>query len=331
MLLLKTIRNKNANSLPIWIMRQAGRHLPEYQALKQKVGGLDKMFMDPLIATEVTLQPIKRYGMDAAVIFSDLLMIHRALGQSVSYDPLTVGKFDEKMLETDLKTFHSRLEHTYKTIKMVRSQLDPDKAVLGFVGAPYTILKYMTRIDKPQDLDPFTRGFYLDQLSDYIAEHAIAQISMGADAIQIFDSWAGDCDEDHMIDCVFDPNAMVIEKIRQQHPHTPIIAFPRMIGKEVKQFCHWCKPDVISLSPDVKPSWAAKHLEGFVMQGGLDPQVLMMSKTEVIRRTLEYVKLMQEQPYIMNLGHGILPETPIENVEAMIATVRSQQKIKILC
>jgi uroporphyrinogen decarboxylase len=328
MLLLKTIKNKQANSLPVWIMRQAGRHLPEYQALKKQTGSLDAMFMDPDVATEVTLQPVDRYNMDAAVIFSDLLMIHRAIGQSVSYDPLTVGDFKEEMLQTDLKTFHTRLEHTYKIIRQVRKRLDPDKAVLGFVGAPYTILKYMTKIDKPQDLDPFNRGYYLDRLVEYISEHAIAQISCGADAVQLFDSWAGDCDEDHLIDCVFDPTARVMENIRAKHPNTPIIAFPRMIGKEVKQFCHWCNPDVISISADVKPSWAAKHLEGYTIQGGMDPQVLMMSKTEVIRRTLEYVKMMKDTPYIMNLGHGILPETPIENVETLIKTVRDHKKIK---
>lgn len=328
MLLLKTIKNKEANSLPVWIMRQAGRHLPEYQALKKQTGSLDAMFMDPDVATEVTLQPVDRYNMDAAVIFSDLLMIHRAIGQSVSYDPLTVGDFKEEMLQTDLKTFHSRLEHTYKIIRQVRKRLDPDKAVLGFVGAPYTILKYMTKIDKPQDLDPFNRAYYLDRLVEYISEHAIAQISCGADAVQLFDSWAGDCDEDHLIDCVFDPTARVMENIRAKHPNTPIIAFPRMIGKEVKQFCHWCNPDVISISADVKPRWAAKHLEGYTIQGGMDPQVLMMSKTEVIRRTLEYVKMMKDTPYIMNLGHGILPETPIENVETLIRTVRDHKKIK---
>ena len=284
--------------------------------------------MDPDVATEVTLQPVDRYNMDAAVIFSDLLMIHRAIGQSVSYDPLTVGDFKEEMLQTDLKTFHTRLEHTYKIIRQVRKRLDPDKAVLGFVGAPYTILKYMTKIDKPQDLDPFNRGYYLDRLVEYISEHVIAQISCGADAVQLFDSWAGDCDEDHLIDCVFDPTARVMENIRAKHPNTPIIAFPRMIGKEVKQFCHWCNPDVISISADVKPSWAAKHLEGYTIQGGMDPQVLMMSKTEVIRRTLEYVKMMKDTPYIMNLGHGILPETPIENVETLIKTVRDHKKIK---
>ena len=266
--------------------------------------------------------------MDAAVIFSDLLMIHRALGQGVSYDPLTVGEFNEEMLKTDLKTFHANLEHTYKIIRNVRKELDPSKAVLGFVGSPYTILKYMMKIDKPQDIDPFDRSFYLSKLVEYISEHAIAQISCGADAVQLFDSWAGDCDDDHLIDCVFDPTAQVIENIRAKHPNTPIIAFPRMIGKEVKQFCHWCKPDVISISADISPSWAAKHLEGYTIQGGMDPQVLMMSKTEVIRRTLEYVKMMSKTPYIMNLGHGILPETPIENVETLIRTVRDHKKIK---
>lgn len=328
MLLLKTIKDKTNNSLPIWIMRQAGRHLPEYQALKKKTGSLDAMFMDPEVATEVTLQPVRRYDMDAAVIFSDLLMIHRALGQGVSYDPLTVGKFKEEMLKTDLKTFHANLEHTYKIIRNVRKELDPSKAVLGFVGSPYTILKYMMKIDKPQDIDDFDRSYYLTRLVEYISEHAIAQISCGADAIQLFDSWAGDCDDDHLIDCVFDPTAQVIENIRAKHPNTPIIAFPRMIGKEVKQFCHWCKPDVISISADISPSWAAKHLEGYTIQGGMDPQVLMMSKTEVIRRTLEYVKMMSKTPYIMNLGHGILPETPIENVETLIRTVRDHKKIK---
>ena len=328
MLLLKTIKDKTSNNLPVWIMRQAGRHLPEYQALKKKTGSLDAMFMDPQVATEVTLQPVRRYDMDAAVIFSDLLMIHRALGQGVSYDPLTVGEFKEDMLKTDLKTFHANLEHTYKIIRNVRKELDPSKAVLGFVGSPYTILKYMMKIDKPQDIDAFDRSYYLSRLVEYISEHAIAQISCGADAIQLFDSWAGDCDDDHLIDCVFDPTAQVIENIRAKHPNTPIIAFPRMIGKEVKQFCHWCKPDVISISADVKPSWAAKHLEGYTIQGGMDPQVLMMSKTEVIRRTLEYVKMMKDTPYIMNLGHGILPETPIENVETLIRTVRDHKKIK---
>ena len=328
MLLLKTIKDKTQNSLPIWIMRQAGRHLPEYQALKKKTGSLDAMFMDPVVATEVTLQPVRRYDMDAAVIFSDLLMIHRALGQGVSYDPLTVGEFKEDMLKTDLKTFHANLEHTYKIIRNVRKELDPSKAVLGFVGSPYTILKYMMKIDKPQDIDPFDRSYYLSRLVEYISEHAIAQISCGADAVQLFDSWAGDCDDDHLIDCVFDPTAQVIENIRAKHPKTPIIAFPRMIGKDVKQFCHWCKPDVISISADVSPSWAAKHLEGYTIQGGMDPQVLMMSKTEVIRRTLEYVKMMSKTPYIMNLGHGILPETPIENVETLIRTVRDHKKIK---
>ena len=328
MLLLKTIKDKTHNSLPIWIMRQAGRHLPEYQALKKKTGSLDAMFMDPVVATEVTLQPVRRYDMDAAVIFSDLLMIHRALGQGVSYDPLTVGEFKEDMLKTDLKTFHANLEHTYKIIRNVRKELDPSKAVLGFVGSPYTILKYMMKIDKPQDIDPFDRSYYLSRLVEYISEHAIAQISCGADAVQLFDSWAGDCDDDHLIDCVFDPTAQVIENIRAKHPNTPIIAFPRMIGKEVKQFCHWCKPDVISISADISPSWAAKHLEGYTIQGGMDPQVLMMSKTEVIRRTLEYVKMMSKTPYIMNLGHGILPETPIENVETLIRTVRDHKKIK---
>lgn len=186
----------------------------------------------------------------------------------------------------------------------------------------------MMKIDKPQDIDAFDRSYYLSRLVEYISEHAIAQISCGADAIQLFDSWAGDCDDDHLIDCVFDPTAQVIENIRAKHPNTPIIAFPRMIGKEVKQFCHWCKPDVISISADVKPSWAAKHLEGYTIQGGMDPQVLMMSKTEVIRRTLEYVKMMKDTPYIMNLGHGILPETPIENVETLIRTVRDHKKIK---
>ena len=328
MLLLKTIKDKTQNSLPIWIMRQAGRHLPEYQALKKKTGSLDAMFMDPVVATEVTLQPVRRYDMDAAVIFSDLLMIHRALGQGVSYDPLTVGEFKEDMLKTDLKTFHANLEHTYKIIRNVRKELDSSKAVLGFVGSPYTILKYMMKIDKPQDIDPFDRSYYLSRLVEYISEHAIAQISCGADAVQLFDSWAGDCDDDHLIDCVFDPTAQVIENIRAKHPNTPIIAFPRMIGKEVKQFCHWCKPDVISISADISPSWAAKHLEGYTIQGGMDPQVLMMSKTEVIRRTLEYVKMMSKTPYIMNLGHGILPETPIENVETLIRTVRDHKKIK---
>ena len=264
MLLLKTIKDKTNNSLPIWIMRQAGRHLPEYQALKKKTGSLDAMFMDPEVATEVTLQPVRRYDMDAAVIFSDLLMIHRALGQGVSYDPLTVGEFKEEMLKTDLKTFHANLEHTYKIIRNVRKELDPSKAVLGFVGSPYTILKYMMKIDKPQDIDPFDRSYYLSRLVEYISEHAIAQISCGADAVQLFDSWAGDCDDDHLIDCVFDPTAQVIENIRAKHPNTPIIAFPRMIGKEVKQFCHWCKPDVISISADIvflaKDSSTLEHL-----------------------------------------------------------------------
>ena len=138
----------------------------------------------------------------------------------------------------------------------------------------------------------------------------------------MFDSWAGDCDEDHLIDCVFDPTAKVIENIRAKHPNTPIIAFPRMIGKEVKQFCHWCKPDVISISADVKPSWAAKHLEGYAIQGGMDPKVLLSSKKNIEKFTNYYLRVFENHPYIFNLGHGVLPQTDPNMIQYLIKLVR---------
>ena len=226
-LLQRTILDKEPNLYPIWLMRQAGRYMPEYMAIKNASKGFLDMALTPSKATEITMQPIRAFDMDAAIIFSDILIIPYALGQSLDYTPAPVlGPFDPKIFETEMSQFRQQCEPVYEAIRQTRKELDPSKSLIGFVGAPWTLYRYMTGNNKPDTMDPFQSRDHIQHLVRYCVEHLAGQIEAGCDMVQVFDSWAGDLGEDFIIDYCFDPTAQIVSEIKIRYPNVGIIGFP---------------------------------------------------------------------------------------------------------
>jgi uroporphyrinogen decarboxylase len=323
---------------PVWLMRQAGRYLPEYRALRAKAGSFWTMCMDPVMAAEITLQPIRRFGFDAAIIFSDILTVPFALGREVMFEEnvgpsLTpVGSLEG--LERNPAIWRSKLKPAYETLRTVRAGLDADVALLGFAGAPWTLATYMAagrggdeqRAAKLWGYrDP--TGFYalLDLLGDCVAAHLIAQLEAGADAVQIFDSWAGGLPDDAFARWVVAPTKRIVDKIRAAKPGAKIIGFPRATTlRGYERYATETGVDAISLDTAAPMSWAAERLSGEVaIQGNLDPIALLAGGKALTESVDRIVDAMHGRPFIFNLGHGVLPETPLEHVAELVARVRS--------
>ena len=305
-ILQRTIKDKEKNLYPVWLMRQAGRYMPEYMQMKQDSNGFLDMALTPHKAKEITLQPINAFDMDAAIIFSDILVIPYALGQELDYTPSPVlGPFNEKMFETDMWTFVKKCQPVYDAIKQTRVKLDESKSLIGFAGAPYTLCKYMTK-SKDRNV--------VDKLVPYIVEHLSKQIDAGCDTIQIFDSWAGDLSDQELDTLCYKPTAKIVNAIRDQYPQVGIIAFPRLIGKNINQFADIVKPDCINLSDDIPVEDVTTNV---VLQGGIPWQGLLAN--EDITPMLQKMK---DKSYIVNLAHGVNKETPVVNVKNFVQTVK---------
>jgi len=329
-LLQRTILDKEPNLYPIWLMRQAGRYMPEYMAIKNNSKGFLDMALTPSKAKEITLQPIKAFDMDAAIIFSDILIIPYALGQSLDYTPGPVlGEFDPKIFDTDMETFLNKCEPVYEAIRQTRKELDPSKSLIGFVGAPWTLYRYMTGNNKPETMDPFNSRDHIQHLVRLCVEHLVGQIKAGCDTVQIFDSWASDLDEDFIIDYCFDPTAQIVSEIKTRYPDVGVIAFPRLIGREIRNFTAWCDPyiDCINLSGDVPFKYCYKHLESVSLQGGIDPDCLLSIKQEhILQKLLPVLRITKDIPYVVNLAHGVNKDTPVENVKFLVDCVKRHRK-----
>jgi len=329
-LLQRTIVDKEPNLYPIWLMRQAGRYMPEYMTIKKASKGFLDMALTPSKATEITLQPIRAFDMDAAIIFSDILIIPYALGQSLDYTPGPVlGPFDPTIFKTDLTKFKQMCEPVYQAIRDTRKQLDPSKSLIGFVGAPWTLYRYMTGNNKPDTMDPFASREHIEYLVDYCVEHLAGQIDAGCDTVQIFDSWAGDLAEDFIIDYCFDPTARIVSKIKARYPDVGVIAFPRLIGREVKNFVAWSDPyvDCVSLSGDVPIKYLYKHMNTVALQGGIAPELLLeFDKEKIMRGVLPMLRQMQDMAYVVNLAHGVIKETPVDSVAFMVEVIKRFRK-----
>jgi uroporphyrinogen decarboxylase len=322
---------------PIWLMRQAGRFLPEYRELRAKTGSFWKMCMTPATATEITLQPIRRFGFDAAIIFSDILVIPYALGREIAFedgvgpslDP--VRSVDE--LQPDENLWSEKLAPVYESIRQVRSKLDAQSALLGFAGAPWTLATYMAEGKGSSDQqaaklwsyrDPVQFAVLLDLIGRCIAAHLIAQLEAGADAVQIFDSWASGLPERAFAEWVIAPTRNLVERVRASIPDAKIIGFPRgatMQGYE--RYAAETGVDAISLDTAVPMHWAAASLGGKrVLQGNLDPIVLMAGGRALNEAVDGILSATHDARFIFNLGHGVLPNTPVEHVENLLARVR---------
>ncbi len=320
---------------PIWLMRQAGRYLPEYRELRAKAGSFWTMCNSPEMAAEITLQPVRRFGFDAAVIFSDILTVPVAMGVPVTFveneGPQMPPITDVKALTGDPASWAKTLAPAYETIQRVKAALPPETTVIGFAGAPWTLATYLAAgrgrdEQKAAKLwgyrDPEGFDALLDRLADCVAMHLIRQIEAGADVVQLFDSWAQGLPAPQFERWVVRPAVKIIAKIRAAHPDAKIIGFPRastLDGYEL--FAGATDVDGMSVDTAAPVNWMAEQL--CAIQGNLDPIALINGGTALDESVDNILGAMRGRPFIFNLGHGILQETPIAHVEQLIARVRS--------
>ena len=326
----KVIINKDANINPIWIMRQAGRYLPEFRKIREKNTNFIKLCLDQDLSTEITLQPLKRFDLDAAIIFSDILMLPYGLGQKVefkkNFGPI-LGKLDvNRISKIDEVDFVEKTHSIYKAIKKVSS--DPilnNKNTIGFVGAPWTLLVYMINQQSPKKKlksnffeDDFLINRILLIIEKFLKIHIKNQIDNGANIIQIFDSWAGLLEEKNLSNYVYTPTLNLVNYVKSLK--IPVICFPRNI-KNYKEFCDIVKPDVISIDYNVDLKEIIKNIK-IPVQGGLDPKVLLTNEETLKKEVKKYLDIFKDHPYIFNLGHGVLPETDLRMVNYWVKMVK---------
>ena len=324
------IKNKDTKTNPIWLMRQAGRYLPEFRNIRKENQDFIKLCLNSDLASEITLQPIKRFAFDGAVIFSDILMLPYGLGQKVEFEKNFGPKLGEINLDNiknvDEVNFTEKVYKVYKAIsKTSQHPLMDNKDMIGFVGAPWTILVYMINRSSPKKgliseffKDEFLINRLLVIIEKFLKVHIKNQIEAGAKVIQIFDSWAGLL-EDKIPEYIYIPTLNIVDYVKQLG--VPVICFPRGI-KDYKNFCEIVKPDAVNIDYDANPEKIIKEIK-IPIQGGLDPKILLTDKETLKKEVEKYLYIFKDHPYIFNLGHGILPETKIEMVEDLIKIVRN--------
>ena len=330
--LKKILHIKNKSCKSVWFMRQAGRYLPEFRNIRSKNKDFIKLCLNSDLSSEITLQPIKRYNLDSAIIFSDILMTPFALGQEVEFIKNQGPKLNEFKLENFLDQneieFSKNLNPVYKAIEITRKNLDENKSLIGFIGAPWTLLVYMFNLKKNNleiDLNQFNKHSnvidkILDKLIKFLCIHIKNQISAGADVIQIFDSWAGLIPNKKIQKFCFVPNAKIVDFCRIEKISN--ICFPKGIKEKYEAFNQAVKPDGINIDYELDPFWAKKKLRNVVIQGGLNPNILLKSDKELFQAATKYIEIFKEIPYVFNLGHGLLPETDPDKVRKLIQFYR---------
>jgi uroporphyrinogen decarboxylase len=326
----QVIKNKNTNINPIWIMRQAGRYLPEFREIRKLNPDFINLCLNENLSSEITLQPLKRFDLDAAIIFSDILMLPYGLGQGVEFEKNFGPRLSElnldKIAKVDEIDFVQKIHRVYKAIQKVSS--DPslnNKSTIGFIGAPWTLLVYMINQQSPKKRlkenffkDEFLINRILLIIEKFLKIHIKNQIDNGANIIQIFDSWAGLLEEKDLPNYIYSPTLNLVNYVKSLN--VPVICFPREI-KNYKEFCEIVKPDVVSIDYNVDPRKILKNIK-IPIQGGLDPKILLTNKETLKKETIKYLEIFKDHPYIFNLGHGILPETNPEMVECLVQTVK---------
>tara|TARA_B100000965_G_scaffold268238_1_gene226786 strand:- start:341 stop:1348 length:1008 start_codon:yes stop_codon:yes gene_type:complete len=330
--LKKILINKDSSCKSVWFMRQAGRYLPEFQKIRSKNKNFIKLCLNSELSSEITLQPIKRFDLDSAIIFSDILLTPYAFGQKVKFIKNLGPKLDnfklEKFLNVRESEFLEKLEPVYKAIKITKKNLGRNKSLIGFIGAPWTLLVYMLDIKKGKKeislnkLKKFEKEIekILSKLIKFLCLHIENQFNAGADVIQIFDSWAGLIPSKNIREYCYEPNAKIVNFCKKNN--IPNICFPRGIKEKFKNFNKIVKPDGINIDYEIKPEWVLKNLKNVVIQGGLNPKMLLENEAKMIKGATKYIKTFKGIPYIFNLGHGLLPETDPDKVKKLIELYR---------
>lgn len=329
---LSVLRGQPAPRIPVWLMRQAGRYLPEYRALRAETKDFLSFCYDAPRAAEATLQPLRRFDLDAAIIFSDILVIPDALGQKVFFD---VGHGPRLDPVTDFAGLSFRPHHlapVYAAIKAVRAALPPEKALIGFAGSPFTLLAYMIEGQGSKTFDralhfiytrPDDAAFLRHLLEDSIITHLSAQIQAGADAVQLFDSWAGMVPAPLYKDWVILPHQRIVTALRARHPAVPIVCFPRGSGVKLADFARTVQPDGISVDTSTPMDWALENLpKTITVQGNLDPALLCAGGRGLDDAVQSLKNTCSGRRWIMNLGHGVLPPTPPDHVARVVDCLR---------
>ena len=332
---LKVLDGETVFPPPIWMMRQAGRYLPEYREVREKAEGFLGLCYNPDLAVEVTMQPLRRFGFDAAILFSDILVVPHALGRDLTFEegrgPLMTPIKADEISRLDGSKVHRHLAPVYEAVERLRQDIPGETALLGFCGAPWTVATYVVTGHGTPDQAP-TRLFayrepeafaaLLDILSDVSAQYLIRQIDAGADAVQIFDSWSGVLDEVSFERFCVAPVARIVEQVRAIHPKAPIIGFPRGAGSRYEGYREKTGVTALGLDWSVPASQARGLQRQGAVQGNLDPMRLVAGGGALEEGVDAILEALGAGPLIFNLGHGIVPETPIANVEAMLARVR---------
>ncbi|MEC9369133.1 MAG: uroporphyrinogen decarboxylase [Pseudomonadota bacterium] len=335
--MVRTLHGKTCSPPPIWLMRQAGRYLPEYREVRARAGSFLDLCYSPAMAAEVTLQPIRRYGFDAAILFSDILVVPDALGQKVEFregegpvlEPVREGKAlaalrPERALD--------RLGPVFEAVNRIRGALDESTALIGFCGAPWTVATYMVggrgssdqaeaRLWAYRDPQEFSRLISL--LVDVSAAYLARQVNAGAQVLQIFDSWAGSLPDGEFERWCLKPVAAMIARLREIHPRIPVIAFPRGAGARYAGYAKATGADGVGCDTTLTPAWIRDNVQhDAAVQGNLDPLLLVAGGTAMERRIGEILAALSEGPFVFNLGHGIVPQTPPEHVARLVELVR---------
>ena len=326
----KCIVEKKSNINPIWLMRQAGRYLPEFREIRSKNQDFIKLCLSENLASEITLQPVERFNFDAAIIFSDILMLPYGLNQKVKFEKNfgpKLGNFNlDDLKNIDEVDFSFKLNSVYKAINITSNKINKDeKDLIGFVGAPWTILVYMINKISPKKKlkedffkDEFLINRLLSIIDKFLKIHIKNQVEAGATIIQIFDSWAGLL-EKNIPEYIYIPTLSLVEYTKSLG--VPVICFPRGI-KDYKNFCDIVKPNVVNIDYDIDPKDIVKNID-IPIQGGLDPKILLTNKETLKKETKKYLEVFKTHPYIFNLGHGVLPETSPDMVEYLVEIVRN--------
>ena len=326
----EVIVNKITSINPIWIMRQAGRYLPEFRDIRKKNSDFIKLCLNPKLSSEITLQPLKRFDLDAAIIFSDILMTPYGLNQEVSFKKNfgpVLGELNlDEISNLNEIDFTRRIKPVYEAINLVNNnELTKNKSTIGFIGAPWTLLVYMVNKQSPKI--KLKDGFFKDNflikkiliiLNKFLKVHIKNQIKSGAEVIQIFDSWAGLLNERDLPDYIYNPTLPLVEYIKSLN--IPVICFPRGI-KDYKSYCEIVNPDAICIDYEVDPTQIRKDIK-IPVQGGMDPKVLLADKDDLKKEATKYLDIFKDHPYIFNLGHGVLPETDPNMMDYLVKTVK---------
>lgn len=333
--LLAVLRGERQEKPPVWLMRQAGRYLPEYRALRATKGGFLELCYDPESAAEVTLQPIRRFGFDGAILFSDILVVPHAMGQKLWFEegegPRLAPALVDHALES-LQAAPERLLPVFETVRRVAASLSPATTFLGFAGSPWTVATYMIAGQGSREQaaarryaysDPRAFQALIDAIVSVTVDYLSGQIEAGVEVVQLFDSWAGSLSPEQFERWVIAPNAAIVAQLKARHPKTPIIGFPKGAGGKLPAYARETGVDALGLDETVDPHWAnANLISTLPVQGNLDPLALIAGGEALSRAIARIVDAFQDRPHIFNLGHGILPDTPIAHVEALLERVR---------